>query len=52
VRAARAVRAAAEAGCWQAAAWRLERRWPERWSRTRALFADVLKRLKELERRR
>lgn len=34
---------------WQAAAWRLERRFPERWGRDNEQIRDLLKRVKELE---
>lgn len=34
---------------WQAACWRLERRWPDRWGRERVEIRELKKRLMELE---
>lgn len=42
---------AATSESWQAAAWLLERRYPERWSRDRAEIAELHKRIAELEKR-
>jgi transposase len=34
---------------WQAAAWRLERRFPERWGRDRALLLELVKQVKGMQ---
>lgn len=40
---------AAASESWQAAAWLLERRYPQRWSRDRAEIAELHKRIAQLE---
>ena len=47
IRAVAAIRQAA-AESWQAAAWLLERRFPERWGRDRVLLLDLLRKVKAL----
>src|SRR5262249_42895143 len=42
------IRAAADAGAWQAAAWRLERAYPERWSLQKSELARLRKLMKKL----
>jgi transposase len=42
------IRAAADAGAWQAAAWRLERAYPERWSLQKSELARLRKIVKKL----
>ena len=50
IRAARVIREAAEAGVWQAAAWLLERRWPDRWGRGRWVVAELAREVRRLRR--
>jgi transposase len=47
IRAAGVIRKAASEH-WQAAAWILERRFPERWGRDRSILAELVKQVKEL----
>jgi hypothetical protein len=46
------IRAAADKGTWQAAAWMLERRWPEAWSLQAKEIRELFRRVRELERSR
>lgn len=44
------IHGAAEAGVWQAAAWWLERRYPEEWANNRVEITRLLKELKDVVR--
>jgi hypothetical protein len=45
------IAAAADAGQWTAAAWRLERKYPQRWGAQRKELLDLKKRVEEMEER-